>query len=122
MRQTQFVHKSTSKEQNLAMRLSGKVKNFTGKTPGVIKVKIDDSLVKVQFKWFLSSIEKSTLRSFHDQTIVNAMRNQWIELVQGKLIKALSEVFNQEVKVLEINEESLQEKLNIQVKLLDSAS
>lgn len=120
MRHTRL--KITTKEENVAVRLSGKVKNFTGKTPGVIKVKINDSLVNVQFKWFLSSTEKSILRNFQDQTVVNAMRNQWIEVAQGRLLQALSEVFDQEVKVLEIKEESLQEKLNIQVRLLGTAS
>lgn len=122
MRHTQLVKKSTTREENVAIRLSGKVKNFTGKTPGVIKVKIDDSLINVQFKWFLSTTEKLILRNFEDQSVVNAMRNQWIEVAKGRLVKALWEVFDQEVKVLEINEESLQEKLNIQVRLLGSAS
>lgn len=121
MRHSRLV-KLTTKEENVAIRLAGKVKNFAGKTPGVIKVKIDDSLVNVQFKWFLSHNERSLLRNFQDQTVVNAMRNQWIEVAQGKLLQALSEVFDHEVKVVEIREESLQEKLNIQVRLLDTAS
>lgn len=122
MRQARLVKKFTTKEENIAIRLSGKVKNFTGNTPGVIKVKINDSLVNVQFKWFLSSMERSILQNFSDQSVVSAMRKQLIEVAQGKLVQALSEVFDKEVKVLEVHEESLQEKLNIQVRLLDSAS
>lgn len=112
----------TTREQNIAVRLSGKVKNFTGRGPGVIKVKINDNFVTVQFKWFLTAMEKEFLENCNDKRLVNKMRHDLLEVAKDYLHRAFSEVFQSEVKIMEVNEDSLQEKLSIQVQVMGLAS
>lgn len=110
-------NRSTSKEENVAVRLSGKVKNFTGRGPAVIKVKINDNVATVQFKWILNSIEKSFLHNCTNQELVTTMQSKLHDNAKGYLLRAFSEVFNSEARILEVKEESLQEKLSIQAQV-----
>lgn len=112
----------TTREQNIAVRLSGKVKNFTGRGPGVIKVKINDSLATVQLKWFLTAIEKRFLETCNDQKVVYEMRNELIEHATGNLYRAFTEVFNSDVRIMKVDEHLIQEKLSIQVEIMEQVS
>lgn len=115
--------KRTSKEENIAIRLSGKVKNFTGRGPAVIQVKFNSDLATVKFKWILNNSERSFLTSCtNHQDLVETMQTKLFENVKGNLLRAFSEVFNCEVKILDVNEESFQEKLSIKAQIKEIAS
>lgn len=122
MNRTRLAKRFTTKEENIAIRLSGRVKNFTGRSPAVIKVKIEDNLATVQFKWILTNIEKKFLSSCNDTALVGEMQSELLDVASRNLNRAFSEVFNSEVKILQINEDLLQEKLRIQVQVLDLVS
>lgn len=115
---------SKIKEDNIAIasRLSGKVRNFTGKTPAVIKVKIEGCLATVQLKWILTNIEKKFLYNCRDKAIIGEMRSKLLTVARHHLNRAFSEVLNSEVKIIDVNEELLQEKLRFQVQVLDLVS
>lgn len=113
--------KRTTKEENIAFRLSGKVRNFTGRGPAVIKVKFEDDFATVKFKWILNNIEKNFISNCTNQELVDSMRSSLFENAKGNLLRAFSEVFNREVQILELNEESLQEMLSVQVRVREIA-
>lgn len=107
----------TSKEENIAVRLSGRIKNFTGKGPAVIKVKFDKNLATVQLKWVLNNLEKSFLKDCINQDLVETMRSKLYEDAKGNLSRAFSQVFKSDIRIVDVKEELLQEKISFQVEV-----
>ncbi len=111
----------TSKEENIAVRLSGRIKNFTGRSPAVIKVKFNENKATVQLKWVLNNIEKSFLSNCKNQDLVDSMTSKLHEDAKGNLSRAFSQVFRSDIRILDVTEELLQEKISIQVQLYEIA-
>lgn len=116
------VIRNSTKEESIAFRLAGKIKNFTGRGPVVIKVHFEEKLVTVQLKWILTRLEKKFLIECNDKKLVESMRLQLKEEVEAKFLRAFSEVLDNEIKIIDVNEEALQEKLTLQAELWELVS
>lgn len=112
------------KRENIAVRLAGRVKNFTGKGPDVIRVKIDKGLVTVRLKWLLTEQERKYLYNCKRKNLelIGTMRNNLNEQLKNRLLRVVAQLFDGQVEILGIDEERFQENISIRVQVWEKAS
>lgn len=113
---------NAKKEQSIAVRLAGKVKNFTGKTPAIIQAKIRENLVTIRFSWNLNETEKGISKNCNDPDLVNLLRNKSLEYIKSKLFIVVTGVLGRNIKLKEIEGDFFQEEVIVQFQLMDLAS
>lgn len=112
--------KGSTKEENIAIKLAGKIKNFTGRTPAIIRVKINDSMVTIHFKWVVRESEKTSIAENPD--VSKKMQKLLFEVAKERLARFLPLVFGREIEFYRLDGDISQENLTVQVQLLDMVS
>lgn len=112
------------KRENIAVRLAGRVKNFTGKGPDVIRVQIEKGLVTVRLKWLLTEQERRYLHNCKRKNLdaVETMRNDLNRQLKTRLLGVVSHLFDEQVEMLGIDEERFQENIIVRVRAWEKAS
>lgn len=114
--------KSTTKEENIAIKLSGRIKNFTGRSPAIIKVRINASIVTIHLKWFVSESEKRRIATENSNEIDHGKHKELMEFTRRNLLKVLPGVFGNRFEIYDFDGDSYQENLVVQIQLLDLVS
>lgn len=113
---------SATKEEIIAVKLSGRVKNFTGRTPAIIKVRIQDSMVSIHLKWIITDKEKDLLKNAINQELENAMRNRLNEFTKKSLYRVFEGIFGRQTVIKQIDGDLFQENLIVHAQISELAS
>lgn len=112
--------KGSKKEENIAVKLSGRIKNFTGRTPAIIKVRINAPMVTIHFKWVVRDSEKSLISQNPDT--LNKMHKRLCDFTKESLDRILPGVFGSKIEFYRLDSDEFQENLIVQVQLLNKES